>query len=218
MDDTTPKGEESSRNGIIRSHQHYHYALTFMQDLLASRRLEDLQAIAMILQHIRGFPKPGASWLLAKMAISMAVEQGLHRSQKEWLAPESMTNHIEVEMRKRVFWCILTMEAGLAAKLGRPLALRVNDFDAEMPLCVPDECITKDGILPRQPGEENSGCGFDVAVEMFKYVVCHIEIVTTLYTVNRPSTEEYERVVVRMEKVLKDWQERIPSWLSKLPI
>ncbi|RPA87465.1 hypothetical protein BJ508DRAFT_60417 [Ascobolus immersus RN42] len=214
MNDTTKKGEEASKQGIARSHLHYHYSLSFMQQLLTNRRLEDLQAIAMILQHIRGFPKPGASWLLAKLSISMAVEQGLHRSQKEWLTPDSMANPIEVEMRKRVFWCILCMEAGLAAKLGRPLALRVNDFDAEMPLCIPDECITREGILPRQPGEEGSGCGFDVAVEMFKYTVCHIEIVSTLYTVNRPSTEEYERVVVRMEKKLRDWQETIPSWLS----
>lgn len=49
-------GEQSGLN--VLSNQHYHYALSFFPQLMASHTLADLQALTMIALHDRSFPKP----------------------------------------------------------------------------------------------------------------------------------------------------------------
>lgn len=116
-----------------RSRLHYHYAVSLTYHLVNSSTLEDVQAIGLILQHKRAFPKPGNSWLMARMAIAMSLDLGLHRSPNKFSAECGLPapNPVEAEVRKRVFWCILTLETSLASKLGRPMSLREGDFDVE---------------------------------------------------------------------------------------
>lgn len=116
-----------------RSRTHYEYAMSLMYHLLDRPTLEDVQAIGLILQHKRSFPKPGTSWLLSRMAIALCVDLGLHRSPSKLpVDPRAPPpNSIEIELRKRVFWCILTLESSLASKLGRPMSIREGDYDVE---------------------------------------------------------------------------------------
>lgn len=116
-----------------QSRTHYHYAMTLVYHLINCAMLEDVQAIGLILQHKRAFPKPGNSWLMSRMALAMCLDLGLHRSPKKIPldASKPQPNFIQLELRKRVFWCILTLETSLASKLGRPMSLREGDFDAE---------------------------------------------------------------------------------------
>ncbi|KAL9042907.1 MAG: hypothetical protein Q9214_003649, partial [Letrouitia sp. 1 TL-2023] len=71
-----------------RSNHHYHYALGFYPELMASHTLQDVQALAMLSLHMRAFPKPGACWMMTSVTLNLAIELGLHRSCRSW-APTS---------------------------------------------------------------------------------------------------------------------------------
>ncbi|KAL7268445.1 hypothetical protein RUND412_008932 [Rhizina undulata] len=202
------RGQISAASNDImqRSRNHYHYALSFAYGLVNNGSLEDLQAIGLMLQHLRAFPKPGGSWLLSRLAISMCLELGLHRSAKKWVYPGSTQNVIEIELRKRVFWCILTLETSLGSRLGRPMSIRDVDYDVEYPERIDDEYITETGFLKRDDGVE--GCAFDVAIEMFKYSQLYIEMHSTLYAVARPSRENYVSLVEDLEGKLIKWKDQ----------
>ncbi|KAF8463140.1 fungal-specific transcription factor domain-containing protein [Kalaharituber pfeilii] len=195
-----------------KSFEHYHFSLTHFYSLLRSASIEDLQALCMIIQHIRSFPKPGASWFLARIVMSLAMELGLHRSSKKWHTHRRQ-NCIEDEMRKRVWWCIWTVETSLCAKLGRPMCLTEADYDIELPERVDDEYLTADGYLTRPEGVK--GCSFDVGIEFFKVIPLYVEINSTLYAVVRPSRDKYVELVEQLEKRLIVWRDQIPEWISQ---
>lgn len=204
----------TSSDVMQRSRMHYHYALSFFYGLLSSSGLEDLQAIGLILQHIRGFPKPGGSWLLSRIAINMCFELGLHRSPKKWQYSGTTSNLIEVELRKRVFWSILTLEVSLSARLGRPMSIRETDYDVELPERLDDEYITETGFLKKDESIED--CAFDVSIEMFKFTALYIEMLGTLYAPARPSREKYVSLVEDLEGKLLKWRDNAPKSLSEL--
>ncbi|KAI5787658.1 fungal-specific transcription factor domain-containing protein [Peziza echinospora] len=194
------------------SYQHYYYALTHFAAMLNSAGLEDLQALCLVLQHLRGFRKPGATWFIARLATSMAVELGLHRSTKGW-KNQPVQNYIHEEMKKRVWWCLLAVEVSLGAKLGRPLSVREGDYDTELPMRIDDEYITAEGILPVPDNVE--GCRFDVGIELFKIIPLYTEINCSLYTITRPSREKYVKLVEDMEQKLLEWRDGVPKYISQ---
>lgn len=197
---------------LKKSYEHYHFSLTHFYQLLHSASLEDLQALCLILQHIRSFRKPGASWFIARLAVSMAVELGLHRSSKKCHTPDRKIDYIEVEMRKRVWWCLYAIEVNLCAKLGRPVGIREEDYDIELPERIDDEYLTSEGFLPRPEGVE--GCTFDVGIEMFKVIPLYIEMNASLYAVARPNRDKYVDLVEQLEKRLIQWRNQVPKWIS----
>lgn len=204
----------ASSDVMQRSRMHYHYALSFFYGLLNNTGLEDLQAIGLILQHLRAFPKPGGSWILSRIAINLCFELGLHRSAKKWSYSGSVTNFIEVELRKRVFWSILSLEVSLSARLGRPMCIRETDYDVELPERLDDEYITETGFLKKDEGIED--CVFDVAIEMFKFTSLYIEMHGTLYAPARPSREKYVALVEDLEAKLLKWRDNAPKTLCEL--
>lgn len=206
-----PSKNSATVERMKKSHLYYHYALSFLQYLVSNRALEDVQGLCLVLQHMRSFPKPGGAWLLARLAISIMLEIGMHRSAKKWLVEKLGNNPIKLEMRKRVFHSILCIESSLASKLGRPFSLKPSDYDIEIPLGVDDEFLTEKGILPVPPGRE--GCTFQVALEMFRITPVYIDVMSTLYGVHRPSPERYIKVVNSLEKKLDEWYNRLPPHL-----
>ena len=208
----------ASRNGENASHvsglndlsnRHYHYALSFFPRLMASHTLQDVQALTMISLHLRSFPKPGACWMLSATTLNLAIELGLHRSAKRWASMIPERSVLEIEMRKRIFWSIYTIHTIIGGKLGRPMALRHEDFDVEIPEAVDDELLTADGIDDSREGK----CGFLVGIESFKVTTLFTDLYSNIYTVRRsPST--YIDTVRRLEKRIQDWYDQWPQALK----
>lgn len=208
--------EKLAIEGIQRSHKYYHYALTFLEDIFLHRKVEDIQGLALVLQHMRSFPKPGGAWLLARLAMTMMVEMGMHRSAKKWLSENLCQDFIELELRKRLFHVILSVEVSLASKLGRPFSLRSTDYDTELPERIDDEYITSQGILTRPQGVENT-CKFDVGIELFKMVPMYIDVSQTLYGIHRPTSDRYVSIVEEFDRKLDAWAKNFPKHLQLDP-
>lgn len=207
----TLKYQISARNGdpsmMDQAHKHYRYSLSFFPQLLHGHKWQDVQALAMVCHHMRNFPKPGAAWIMVSTTFLLAIELGLHRSTKAW-ADSNKMDKLEIEMRKRIFWTLHALSTNLSGKLGRPMALTVEDIDVEFPEPVND-CL---------PGEDANltpfrKCSFQVGIQIAKYTVWSLELFRTIYAV-RSSPQMYEQTVRRLEDGINQWREEIPAELS----
>ena len=188
---------------------HCKYSLRFVQDLLLSQTLQDVQALALITLQLRGFPKPGATWFCGQMALNVAIECGLHRSAESWSVVEQrkMDSH-EVEKRKRVFWVLYGMVGSLSGRLGRPLPLRLNDVDIEFPSPVHDN-------LPEETNlSEFRKCSFQVGISVIRMFALFTELYSTFYTVSGFPSSDYESLVAKFRADLASWRSNVPPELS----
>ncbi|CAD6442322.1 1372462d-66d2-49c4-9ec7-ec9edaf1685d [Sclerotinia trifoliorum] len=199
---------EQQANLNSQSNMHYHYCLGMFYQLACSHTAQDVQALALICMHLRNFPKPGASWMLARMAMTLAIELGLHRSIKRW-APDSNTlSELEIEMRRRTFWVVLTVNVTLSGKLGRPMPLRNDDYDVEIPSPIDDDYIPGEGIEPPHPIK----CNHEIGIQAFKLIPFYLELYSTIYSISRrPDT--YIATVNKLEAKIRVWKEELPFQL-----
>ncbi|KAH0562847.1 hypothetical protein GP486_002534 [Trichoglossum hirsutum] len=193
----------------VLSNHHYHYSLGFFYQLVNNHTLQDLQALALICTHLRNFPKPGASWMVVNLTMSLAIELGLHRSSKKWVQRSAQKNVLEVEMRKRVFYSILAIHVTLSGKLGRPMALQPEDWDVELPEAVDDELLSEAGIDSSKPGK----CGFVPGIEAFKVLPMFMDLFSTIYAVSRRQSS-YIDSVNRLEGRIQRWRDQWPKDLQ----
>ncbi|KAI9821133.1 MAG: hypothetical protein M1827_003867 [Pycnora praestabilis] len=186
-----------------RSNIHYHYSLGFFYHLIASHTLQDVQALTLICSHLRNFPKPGAAWMTTSITFTLAIELGLHRSAKRWVQNTPQKNALEIEMRKRVFWGILAIHIAVGGKLGRPMPIRIEDIDVEVPEPIDDELLSEQGVDSSRPGK----CTFRIAIEAFKGLPLFMEVFGNVYAVKR-SPQTYIETIRRLEVKLEQWREQ----------
>ncbi|KAH9828484.1 Activator of stress 1 [Teratosphaeria destructans] len=204
----------SSRNGSEQarssSFEHYHFALTFIPQLITGHKLEDIQALTLICSQLRNQPRPGAAWMFTNMVIGLAIESGLHRSVKSWSTTATQLSAHTIEMRKRIFWSLLLFHVAISSKLGRPMPLRFEDFDIEIPDAVDDNL----------PGEQDmtkwKRCSWRAAIQGFKLLKILMQVCSTIYTV-RSSSVPYEVNVRQLEKDLQAFQAQVPPELAGGP-
>lgn len=188
------------------SNKHYHWSLSKFYDLASGTTLAAVQALAMIACHTRSFPKPGSSTLVAVFVFNKAIEMNLHRSTKR---PDEAAN-LESEMRKRAWWCILTVVVTLHGRLGRPMPIGLDEFDADLPLAIPDEVLTESGVTdPTMIGQ----CGYMVGFVGFKIVPLYIEMFSSVYSVRR-NHRRYMETVQSLEEQYHLWQDQLPDELQ----
>lgn len=201
----------STRNGIANDwSKHYRYAASFLPKLVTERSLPNMQAIALIALHLRNFTKPGAAWFMSSLALTMCIEMGFHRSVTAWSKSIPEMDQHEVEMRKRVFWSLLTIHCSISNKLGRPLAVRLEDFDVEFPKAL------HDNVASETPIDDWHKCSYRVSLYNFKWVLLNIQVQTSIYSVRAPP-HSYELTVQKLDRDLDLFMKGIPIELSGGP-
>ena len=204
-----PKSADHQAELNRSSDFHYHYALGFFAQLVASHTLADVQALTMLCLHIRNLPKPGACWMITSIVLNLAIELGLHRSAKRW-APSTERSILEIELRKRVFWSILLIHVTVAGNLGRPMALRSDDWDVEMFEAIDDDLLSEAGIDTSRLGK----CNFLVGHQASVMIPILMDLYNSIYSVKR-SPQNYVNTVRRLEGRIRDWQEQWPRELRE---
>lgn len=196
----------SVRNGVENARKdsmsHYHYALSFIPELVTGHKLEDIQALTLICSQLRNQPRPGAAWMFTNVVMGLAIESGLHRSAKAWQGTAVNQDPHHLEMRKRIFWSLLVFHVHVSGKLGRPMPLRMEDFDIEFPEPV-DDCVPEEANLP-----EWKKCSWRAGCEGFKLLKIMMRVYATIYSIK--STGQYETNIKTLEKELDDFQAQVP--------
>ena len=189
---------------------HYKYALSFLHDLIESHKIADIQALGLICVHLRSFQKPGAAWVVTSTALNLSIELGLHRSVRARESEAIKGTSHELEMRKRIFWTILSIHVGLCGKLGRPVPIRMEDIDVELPKPYYDNLACESTVL-----SEYRKCSFRVGILVQKLSAVFLQLYSTIYSVRGLGSIAYERKVQELEKEIALWRTSIPNELRE---
>ncbi|KAH7131067.1 finger protein [Dactylonectria macrodidyma] len=150
-------------------------------------------------------------WTLFGITAHLALALGIHRKSRVDVETSNRVDHIELECRKRTFWCAYNLNTYLSAALGRPMTFHDEYIDQELPLCVDDE------QLRRSPTPQPAVFGPSITsatVAQIKLSRILASILRTLYGIHPRSTEEHFTLAAKFTCELLEWREHISYLLD----
>jgi galactonate dehydratase len=109
-------------------------------------RLTSVQARLAQCFYLLGHSRINHCWSLFGTTARLAIAIGLHRGRRR--ERTASIDFVEQECRKRVFWCMYSLDNYLSAALGRPRIFHDDEIDQEFPATANDSQITPSGIAP----------------------------------------------------------------------
>lgn len=130
---------------------YYLAALPYLEPSLKRMDLRSLQCLALIAQYSMLTPTRTAAYWVVGMAVKLCQDLGLTDEATITQSPSGQTlDPLEIDMRRRLFWIVISMEYGLSHSLGRPNCYSVchDHINVKFFEPVEDKYITADGFLP----------------------------------------------------------------------
>lgn len=190
--------------------QYWNFACSRVTRLMKGHTLQDMQGLALVCAQLRAFPRPGACWMFTNTVLGLAIELGLHRSVTAWQGDSATQDPHTIELRKRIFWSLMMMHVPVSGKLGRPMPLRLEDFDIEIPEEAHD-------YLPEEAHwDEWRKCSFRSGKWGFVLLKVQMKVYSSIYSIGS-NTATYDANVKRLEKELKDTIDAFPDELNGGP-
>lgn len=188
---------------------YYLAALPFLEKSIEPKNLGTLQCFALIAQYSMLTPTRTASYWVVGLAVRLCQALGL--TEEATIAPaDKRFNTLEVDMRRRLFWIITSMEYGLAHSLGRPSSFgtRPDYIDVGFFQTVDDRHITHEGVRPGSP----SCIKKLIAIHFFKMRLLQAEIRFMLYLNKKPAPiDDTHSWFIDMEAKLNEWKKSVPQ-------
>lgn len=185
---------------------YYLAALPFLETAVKAMDLGTLQCFALIAQYSLVTPTRTAAYWVVGLAAKLCQELGI--TEEATIAPIKLGkpryNPLEVDMRRRLFWIITSMEFGLAHSLGRPSAFGTTfeHIDVKFFQPIDDRYITPTGIEREAPPLMKK----KIAIHFFKMRLLQAEVRRKLYLKKRLDPEDdSDPWFTGMELKLKEW-------------
>ncbi|RMZ79784.1 hypothetical protein DV738_g3195, partial [Chaetothyriales sp. CBS 135597] len=189
---------------------YYLAALPYLTAAVAKKDLATLQCFALIAQYSLLTPTRTASYWVIGLAAKLCQELGICEEETIAHPPDgSRPNFLEIDMRRRLFWIICSMEYGLSHSLGRPSAfgVTVDNINVQFFQLCDDRFISTDGLLPgHHPIMKKC-----IAIHFFKMRLLQADIRRTLYLRKRDTP------VSDRDPWFADIQRRIDQWVADCP-
>ncbi|KAF7585169.1 hypothetical protein BBP40_011903 [Aspergillus hancockii] len=189
---------------------YYLAALPYLEASLRRMDLKALQCLVLIGQYSLLTPTRTAAYWVVGMAVKLCQDLGLTDEATITTSPSgALLNPLEIDMRRRLFWIVTSMEFGLSHSLGRPSChsvshdhMQVKSFEV-----VDDKFITAEGILPG--GKPIlAKC---IAIHFFKMRLLQLEIRRTLYLNKRDTPVDDQ------DPWFQQMLNKIDYWVSSCP-
>jgi len=191
---------------------YYLAAFKYMEAVVRPMDLRTLQCFALIAEYSLLTPTRTAIYYIVGIAVRLAQALGIHEEKTITRGKDGkQANFLEIDMRRRVFWCILVMECGLSHALGRPVTLAMgrDHLDVDWFATCPDEYITQEGIADGAPRIVLKKW---IAIHFFKMRLLQLEIRRTLYLKKRPTPrDENDPWFKQMQAKLDAWRDVSPE-------
>ncbi|KAF4910605.1 Positive regulator of purine utilization [Colletotrichum fructicola] len=210
-------------NGIWDAEVHYNRALTRLVDVFGQGGITALQALLLICQYRMGTTSHDTStnvWHLIGVAARTCFELGLHKSSTYTLPrggdeTEREARQEDLEIKRRCFWSVVSMDRIASMILGRPLAIQLDDIDIELPH---SESITTNVPLHGHLSTASIGTpewhlGTVIFVHIVRYRLICGKILNSLHrsTINRETNTTYESTRETLAEELQTWRAGTPS-------
>lgn len=191
---------------------YYLAALQYLAPVISPMNLRTLQAFALIAEYSLLTPTRTAIYYVMGLAVRLAQSLGINEERTITRTPTGGTaDCLEVDMRRRLFWCTFVMELGLSHALGRPsiLATHQDHIDVDFFEAVNDEYITPEGILPGAPRPSLKKW---IAIHFFKMRMLQLEIRRKLYQKKRATPKDDKDIwFLQMNAKLESWRDASPT-------
>ncbi|KAF2864289.1 hypothetical protein K470DRAFT_239136 [Piedraia hortae CBS 480.64] len=187
----------------------YFNAARGLLDFVDCRDLASMQALLFIILFLQSSARLSECYVYIGIALRSALRMGLHR------AHNGSSNHIENELRKRLFWIVLQMDIYVGALLGLPQTLKEEDIDQEFPAEVDDEGITENSI--GEPTGHSTMIAFNHYTRLAQLMG---KIVRNIYPTKSPiagSNKSYPvsyALIHEIERDLGQWKRNLPGVLT----
>lgn len=100
---------------------------------LETGNLSLVQALTLMSNYLQKRNKPNSGYNYLGLALHMAMGLGLHKEFHDWdISPLNM------EIRRRVWWCMFVFSVGATITFGRPLAWPRSGIEVSIPLNIHD--------------------------------------------------------------------------------
>jgi hypothetical protein len=189
---------------------YYLAALNYFEAAIRSMDLHTLQCYALIACYSLLTPTRTAVYYVVGLALRLVQDLGMHEERSIRFGPNGKElDPLEVDMRRRLFWIVLTMDLGLSHSLGRPsiFPVAVEHMDVEFPANCDDQFISPNGIYPAQPSLKKW-----IAIHFFRMRLLQLEIRRKLYLAKRATPKDDNDIWFKqMEDKLIRWRDASPN-------
>ncbi|KAK1997572.1 hypothetical protein LX36DRAFT_635949 [Colletotrichum falcatum] len=149
-------------------------------------------------------------WSLFGTAGHLALAIGLNRN-RHAVPAGGHSDYVELECRRRTFWCAYSLDNYLSAALGRPRTFHDDDIDQELPSCSEDADIHADHVTPRT-GRGQSLMLAPVAHVKLSRIVSMI--LRDLYSIRPSSFSNRCALAAKYSQSLKLWRAELSQFLD----
>jgi transcriptional regulatory protein GAL4 len=127
---------------VTNSDHYYKIARSHLQrELLAEGSLTLVQGLAVMAIYLQRANKPNAGYVCLGLALRMGMALGLHDDPPD--GGHTGLSVLDLELRNRVWWCLVTLETGMSATYGRPHGISLALLSTvRLPINTEDECLT----------------------------------------------------------------------------
>lgn len=155
-------------------------------NFLYTSDLAVLQAFTLLLTTVRRVDDSRFCWTLTSLVVRIARGMGLHCDGSRFdLTP------FETEMRRRLWWAIMTLDARSAEELGTELIVGESSFDTRPPLNINDVDISPASTEPPEPREGPSDTAAVLArYEMVSFARRHIHYSARSHPIGHEEAEK----------------------------
>lgn len=188
----------------------YLAALKYLEDAVRPMNIETIQCFILIGAYSLLTPTRTAVYYVIGLATRLTQALGLCDEQTISLGSNGESaNPLEVDMRRRVFWCVMVMEYGLAHSMGRAssFAMALDHINVNWFEVVDDQYITNKGVDPGAPRSLKKW----ISIHFFKMRLLQLEIRRTLYQVKRPTPKDHN------DPWFKEMEEKLIAWRDVTP-
>ncbi|KAK0528000.1 hypothetical protein OC834_004214 [Tilletia horrida] len=160
-------------------------------------RLEQVQCTALLALYMSACNCAARAWILCGTALRVAIDIGIHRA----IIPLEMSV-AELEMRRRVWACVYTIDRLLGIALGRPLGIEDINHDQMRP------------SLSLESGSQKLMPGFNLLVDLLQMQALLCRCVTRLN--NARSQSDLDTVSSLRAQAL-GFEDQLAEWMARMP-
>ncbi|WEW55767.1 hypothetical protein PRK78_001200 [Emydomyces testavorans] len=189
----------------------YLAALRYLDACIRKMDISTLQCLALIGQYSLLTPTRTAAYWVVGTAVKLCQDLRLTDEATITRSPTGRPlNCLEVDMRRRLFWIITSMEYGLSHSLGRPSAFCVSHDHINVKFfeMVDDRYITPEGVAP----EARPIMKKCIAIHFLKMRLLQAEIRRKLYLRKRETpVDDQDPWFTQMMGKIDHWVESCPK-------
>ncbi|KAF2866450.1 fungal-specific transcription factor domain-containing protein [Massariosphaeria phaeospora] len=190
---------------------YYLAALKFFEASIKPMNVKTLQCFALIAGYSLLTPTRTAVYYIIGLGVRLCQALGLHEEKTITRGPGGRpADALEIDMRRRLFWCLLTMEYGLSHSLGRPshFATRKDHIDVHFCELVDDAYVTREGVQPAPQASLKKW----IAIHFFKMRLLQLDIRRKLYQRKRAQPkDDQDPWFVEMQSKIEAWRDTSPE-------